>query len=78
MDATRDSHIKISQKEKDKYHMIALIRGIQNMAQMSLSTDKKQTHRDIEQTCGCRGGGSGMDGAFGVSRCKLTFRMDGQ
>ena len=23
-------------------------------------------------------GGSGMDREFGVSRCKLTFRMDGQ
>ena len=24
-----------------------------------------------EQTCGCRGGGNGMDWEFGVSRCKL-------
>ena len=41
------------------------------MAQMGLST--KQTHRHREQTCGCHGGGgeSGMDGEFGVSRCKL-------
>ena len=28
MDATRDSHTKYSQKEKDKYHMILLIPGI--------------------------------------------------
>ena len=28
MDGTRDSHIKRSQKEKDKYHMISLISGI--------------------------------------------------
>ena len=43
------------------------------MAQMNLSTEKKQTHEHREQTCGCRGGegGSGMDGEFGVSRCKL-------
>ena len=36
------------------------------MAQMNLSIKQ-------EQTCGCqeRGGGSGMDGEFGVSRCKL-------
>ena len=42
---------------------------------MHLSTEKKQTHRQGEQTCGCQGGegggGSGMDGEFGVSRCKL-------
>ena len=27
MDATRDSHTKVSLKEKDKYHMISLICG---------------------------------------------------
>ena len=34
---------------------------------------QKQTHRHGEQTPGCQGGeeGSGMDGEFGVSRCKL-------
>ena len=31
----------ISQKEKDKYHMISLIFGIQYTAQMNLSTEKK-------------------------------------
>ena len=41
------------------------------MAQMNLSTEKKQTHGRGEQTCGCQGGGSGMDWEFGVSRCKL-------
>ena len=43
------------------------------MAQKNLSTKQKQTHRHREQTCGCRGGGegSGMDGEFGVNRCKL-------
>ena len=30
-----------SHKEKDKYHMIALISGILHMAQMKLSTEKK-------------------------------------
>ena len=40
------------------------------MAQMNLSTEKKQTHGQGEQTCGCQGGGSGMDWEFGVSRCK--------
>ena len=40
---------------------------------MNLSVEQKQTHRLGEQTCGCQGGGggSGMDGEFGVSRCKL-------
>ena len=41
------------------------------MAQMNLSTKQKQTHGYREQTCGFQGGGSGMDGEFGVSRCKL-------
>ena len=33
---------EINQKEKDKYHMIAFIRGIYNVAQMTLSTEQKQ------------------------------------
>ena len=44
------------------------------MAQMNLTTKKKQTHGDREQTHGCQagGGGSGMDWEFGVRRCKLS------
>ena len=38
---------------------------------MNLPTEKRQTHGRGEQTCGCQGGGSGMDWEFGVSRCKL-------
>ena len=34
---------EVSQKEKEKYHMIPLISGIQYRAQMNLSTEKKQT-----------------------------------
>ena len=43
------------------------------MAQINLSTEKKQTHGLGEQTYGFQGGGggSGMDWEFGVSRCKL-------
>ena len=48
------------------------------MAQMKLSTEKKQTHGLGEQTCGCQGGGSEMDWEFEVSRCKLAFRMNKQ
>ena len=33
---------EVSQKEKDKYHIISLISGIQYMPQMYLSTEKKQ------------------------------------
>ena len=38
---------------------------------MNLSTEQKQTHRHGEQTCGCQRRGSGMDGEFGISKCKL-------
>ena len=65
---------EVSQKKKDKYHMIPLIGGIQNVAQMNLSTKQKQTHRHGEQTCDLkRGGWEGrrMDWDFGVGRHKL-------
>ena len=32
---------EVSQKEKDKYHVISLVSGHGDMAQMSLSTEKK-------------------------------------
>ena len=45
------------------------------MAQMNLSTGKKETHGLGEQTCGCRAvgsrGGSWMDWDSGVIRCKI-------
>ena len=43
------------------------------MKLMKLSTKQKQTQGHRAQTCGCQGGGggSGMDGEFGVGRCKL-------
>ena len=36
------------------------------MSQMNLSAKQKQTHGHGEQTCGCRGGGSGMEGNLGL------------
>ena len=42
---------EVIQKEKDKYHMISLLCGIQNMAQTILSTEQTQTHRQREQVC---------------------------
>ena len=38
---------EVSQKEKDKYHMISLISGNSYMAQMNLSTEKNL--RDLER-----------------------------
>ena len=35
----------VDHKEKDKYHMISLLCGIQYMTQMNLFTKQKQTHR---------------------------------
>ena len=47
------------------------------MAQVNLSIEQKETHRHVEQTCGCQGGSeSVMDWEFGASRCKL--KMDKQ
>ena len=31
---------------------------------------QKENHGNGEQTCGCQGGGTGMDWEFGVNRCK--------
>ena len=52
---------EVSQKEKDKYHMISHIWNL------TYSTNepfhRKENHGHGEQTCGCQGGGgeSGMD-----------------
>ena len=62
---------EVSQKEKDKYHMISLISGI--IYGTNEPFHRKENHRRGQQTCGCQGGGrgSGMDWEFGVSRRKL-------
>ena len=48
---------EVSQKEKDKYHMISLTCGIlkKKRLQMNLCTKQKQANR--EQTYGYQGGG---------------------
>ena len=46
---------EVSQKQKDKYHMIPLTCVIRNMTQMIPYTKQKLTHRHKEQTCGCQG-----------------------
>ena len=40
---------EVSQREKDKYHIISLICGIENRTQMNLFTKQKQTHRHRKQ-----------------------------
>ena len=59
---------EVSQKEKDKYHMISLISGIYGTNEPFY---RKETHGLGEQTCQGGGEGSGMDWEFGVNRCKL-------
>ena len=56
---------EVSQKEKEKYHMILLTRGIQNTTQMNLSTKQKQTHKHREETSSCQGGGQVGQGRIG-------------
>ena len=62
---------EVSQKEKDKYHMISLISAISYSAQMNLSTEKKLMDMENRLLIAEGEGGSGMDGEFGVNRCKL-------
>ena len=65
MDGTRDSHPEeMSQKDKDKYHMISLITGIYYPAQMNLSTEKKIM--DLEKRLVVAGGGGGEWDGLGI------------
>ena len=62
---------EVSQKEKDKYHMISLTSGIQYMAQMNLSTEKIMDWENTVVVAKGAGGGSGMEWEFEVNGCKL-------
>ena len=53
---------EVSQKQKDEYHMISLTRGIQNMTQMNLTMNQKQTQRQRADLWLLRGEGWGRDG----------------
>ena len=58
---------EVSQKEKDKYHVISLISGIQYRAQMNLSTEKKCM--DLENRLVVvkgEGEGQGYTGSLGL------------
>ena len=52
VDGPRDYHTKWSQTEKDKYHMISLICGIQKKQNMNLFTKQKQVYRYRKQMYG--------------------------
>ena len=58
--------------------MISLTCEIQNMIQMSLSFQQKQTHRENRLVVAKGRVRGGMDWEFGISRCKLLYRMDKQ
>ena len=62
---------KVSQKEKDKYHMISHIWNL--IYGTNERFHRKEHHVLGEQTYGCQGegGGSGMDWELGVNRCRL-------
>ena len=66
-----DTLIEVSQKEKGKYHTISLISGIQYIAQMNLSTEKKIMDLQNRLVVAAGQGRSGMDWELGVYRCKL-------
>ena len=49
--------LKLSEvSQKDKYRMTSVVCGIENMAQLNLSTKQRKTHSYRDQTCGCQGG----------------------
>ena len=67
-----ETHIlsEVSQKEKDKYHMISHICNL--IYGTNEPVHRKERHGLGEQACGQEGGrGSGMDWESSVSRCKL-------
>ena len=64
---------KISQREKDKYHMTTLICGIWSMTQMNLLTRPKR-HTDTENKLMAKGGANSQSlELIGISRCKLVY-----
>ena len=47
---------EVSQREKNKYHMTSLIRGIYKHKMIQMNSFTKQTHRLRKQTYGCQRG----------------------
>ena len=71
MDETRQSHAKSSKSKKERQ----IPYDFTSMWNLIYGTNepfhRKENHGHGKQTCGCRGGGSGMDWEAGVNRCKL-------
>ena len=65
---------ELSQKEKDKYHMVSLMCATYNMTQVNLA----QTRGHREQTCVAKGSEVGRDGEGGWSKAEVitVYRMD--
>ena len=68
---------EVSQKEKDKYHIISFMCGIENRTQMNMSAKQKETHRYRKQRCSCQGESEGKIGSFGIAEANYS-RQDGQ
>ena len=65
---------EVSQKEKNKYHVVSLICGIYKMLQMNLFTKQKQSHRQRKQIYGYQMvNGGGVDWEFGINRYTLLY-----
>ena len=71
---------EVSQKEKEKYHVIPPISGNRAMAQLNLSTEKKQIHGHGGQTCGCQGRVEemGWTSNLGLVDANYSFGVDKQ
>jgi len=64
---------EISQKEKDKYHMISLISGIYYMAQVNLSTEKKIMDLENRLVVAKREEGVGWMGSLELTDANYCF-----
>ena len=64
---------EVSQKEKDKYHMISHIWNL--IYGTNEPFHRKEMHGLGKKTCGCQGEGgwSGLDWELWVNRCKLLL-----
>ena len=64
---------EVSEKERDKYHMIPLIGGIQNVAQMNPSTEQKHSQTWRTDVGLPKGQGEWDGGELGGGRCKSLY-----
>ena len=62
---------EVSQEEKDKYHMISLVSGIQHRTQMNLSTEKKLMDLENRLVAAC----VEREGAWWYQMQTISFGM---